>query len=70
MKNYKLAISKKKIYTKLINKCKSPYKTEYYYLLSDWYKRPEYDDVKNYIHSVNCKYFINRIDLSELGIKT
>ena len=61
---------KKKIYTKLINKCKSPYKSEYYYLLSDWYKRPEYDDVKNYIHSVNCKYFINRIHLSELGIKT
>ncbi len=60
---------KKKIYKKLIDNCKHSYKTEYYYLLSDWFKRDEYTDVKKYIRSVNCKFFINRIDLSELGIK-
>mgnify|MGYP001403476132 CR=1 FL=1 len=60
---------KKKVYIKLINMCKTSYKVEYYYLLSDWYKKNEYDDVKKYIVSVNCKYFINIIDLGELGIQ-
>ncbi|MDC0216146.1 hypothetical protein OAJ75_03545 [Candidatus Pelagibacter sp.] len=60
---------KKKIYTKLIDKCDNNYKTEYYYLLNEWYEKKEYNDVKNYIKSVNCKFFIEEIDFKELGIK-
>jgi len=59
---------KKKIYIKLIEKCKTNYSTEYYYLLNDWYKREEYKDVKSYIISVGCKYFIDKIELMDLGI--
>ena len=58
---------KKKIYTKLIQD--TGYKTEYYYLFNKWYLREEYNDVKNYIHSVGCKYFIEHINFEELGIK-
>ena len=57
---------KKKIYTRLIEK--TGYKTEYYYLWNDWFLRDEYDDVKKYIKSVGCKYFIDEIDFNELGI--
>ena len=56
---------KKKIYSKLNNAV--GYKTEYFYLLNTWYEQDQYDDVKEYIHSVDCKYFIDRIDLSEFG---
>ena len=58
---------KKKIYTKLIQN--TGYKTEYYYLLNKWFLRDEYDDVKDYINSVGCKYFIEYIDFIDLGIK-
>lgn len=58
---------KKKIYSKLINE--TGYKTEYFYLWNDWFLRKEYDDVKEYILAVGCKFFINEIDLNELGIK-
>jgi hypothetical protein len=40
---------------------------EYYYLLNDWFDQPQYGDVFDYIESVNCKYFIDFIPLSELG---
>ena len=59
---------KKKIYSKMIKKCKKNYKTEYYYLLNSWYERGEYRDVKNYIISVGCRYFIDKIDFKDLGI--
>ena len=57
---------KKKVYTKLIEK--TGYKTEYYYLLNNWFERKEYNDVKKYILQVGCNFFINKIDLKELGI--
>ena len=53
----------------MIKKCKNIYKTEYYYLLNSWYERVEYDDVKSYIMSVGCKYYIDEINLKDLGIK-
>ena len=59
---------KKKIYKKLIDKCKNKYITKYYYILNDWFLKKEYDDVKNYIKSVDCKYFIDRINFYDLGI--
>tara|TARA_Y100001958_G_C21229291_1_gene554867 strand:- start:1090 stop:1638 length:549 start_codon:yes stop_codon:yes gene_type:complete len=43
-------------------------KVNYYYLLNDYFMDPQYDDVKAYIESVGCKYFIEEISLNELGI--
>ena len=59
---------KKKIYIKMIKRCKNIYKTEYYYLLNSWFKKNKYDDVKSYIKSVGCNYFIDEINFKELGI--
>lgn len=41
---------------------------EYVYVLSDWFKKPEYKDVLDYIQSVNCHYKFNEIPLSWLGL--
>lgn len=41
---------------------------EYIYLLSDWYRKPEYKDVLDYIHSVHCYYFFEYIPLVKLGL--
>lgn len=43
-------------------------KVEYVYVLSNWFKRPEYKDVLDYIHSVNCHYKFNEIPLSWFGL--
>jgi len=45
-------------------------KVEYVYVLSDWFKKPEYKDVLDYIHSVNCHYKFNELPLSWLGLPT
>jgi hypothetical protein len=58
---------KKKIYTRLIEK--TEFRTEYYYLWNTWFTKDEYKDVKEYIHSVGCKFFIETIELEELGIQ-
>ena len=41
---------------------------EYIYLLSDWFKKPEYKDVLDYIISVNCRYYFEYIPLQVLGL--
>jgi hypothetical protein len=43
---------------------------EYVYVLNDWFKKPEYNDVLNYINSVNCHYKFNELPLSWLGLPT
>ena len=57
---------KRKQYLKLV----SPLglKVEYVYVLSDWFNKPEYKDVLEYIHSVNCHYRFNEIPLTWLGL--
>ena len=57
---------KRKQYVKLV----SPLglKVEYVYVLSDWFKKPEYKDVLDYIHSVNCHYRFNELPLAWLGL--
>jgi len=57
---------KRKQYVKLV----SPIglKVEYVYVLSDWFKKPEYKDVLDYIHSVNCHYRFNELPLAWLGL--
>lgn len=57
---------KRKQYLKLV--APLGIKVEYVYVLSDWFKKPEYRDVLDYIHSVNCHYKFNELPLSWLGL--
>ncbi|WP_394951880.1 PD-(D/E)XK nuclease superfamily protein [uncultured Helicobacter sp.] len=41
---------------------------EYIYLLSDWFKKPQYKDVLDYIISVGCRYYFEYIPLQVLGL--
>jgi hypothetical protein len=43
-------------------------KVEYVYVLNDWFKKPEYKDVLDYINSVNCHYKFNELPLAWLGL--
>lgn len=57
---------KKKQYMKLFSELN--YKVEYIYILDDWFKKPQYKDVRDYIISVGCRYYYNYIPLQELGL--
>lgn len=57
---------KRKQYLKLV--ASIGLKVEYVYVLNDWFKKPEYKDVLNYIHSVNCHYKFNALPLAWLGL--
>ena len=56
---------KRKIYQTLLKG--TGYEVEYFYLLNSWFKRPEYEDVKKYIKTVGCDYFIDSIELKSFG---
>ena len=66
MRNCKLVILKKKQYKKIFSRLNI--EVEYIYLLSDWFKKPEYKDVLDYIISVGCGYYFNYIPLYKLGL--
>lgn len=57
---------KKKQYKKLLSKLNI--EVEYIYILNDWFKKQEYKDVLDYIHSVGCDYYFNYIPLERLGL--
>ncbi|MDD5085988.1 MAG: hypothetical protein PHE61_08145 [Candidatus Omnitrophica bacterium] len=57
---------KRKQYLKLVSVL--GLKVEYVYVLSDWFKKPEYKDVLEYIHSVNCHYRFNELPMAWLGL--
>lgn len=57
---------KKREYKKLLAPLKID--VEYVYILNDWFKKPEYKDVLNYIEQVDCKYFFNELPLNFLGL--
>ncbi len=57
---------KKKQYKKLVAQLNM--EVEYIYLLNDWFKKPEYKDVLDYIISVGCSYYFEYIPLSRLGL--
>ena len=57
---------KRKQYIKLLAPLN--YKVEYYYVLNNWFDKPEYLDVFNYIESVGCKYFIENLPFNEIGL--
>ncbi|MEK6967549.1 MAG: hypothetical protein AABX51_02880 [Nanoarchaeota archaeon] len=43
-------------------------KVQYVYVLNDWFKKPEYKDVLNYIREVGCHYFFEELPLDFLGL--
>ena len=57
---------KKKQYQKLM--AKANIDVEYMYLLSDWFRKPKYKDVLDYIQSVRCQYYFEYIPLNKLGL--
>ncbi len=57
---------KKKQYTKLLNSAKI--KVTYIYILNDWFQKPEYKDVLDYIESVGCKYYFEFLPFSALDL--
>lgn len=57
---------KKKQYQKLFSSLN--YEVEYIYLLSDWFKKPEYKDVRDYIISVGCRFYFEYLPLNEIGM--
>ncbi len=59
---------KRKQYLKLVSSLEL--KVEYVYVLSNWFNKPEYKDVLDYIHSVNCHYKFNELPLAWLGLPT
>lgn len=44
------------------------FKVDYIYVLSDWFRKKEYKDVLDYIHSVNCNYRFNEFPWAWLGL--
>lgn len=38
------------------------------YMLNDWFRKPKYKDVLDYIISVGCQYYFNYIPLQKLGL--
>ncbi|MCL1929659.1 hypothetical protein FWF93_00815 [Candidatus Saccharibacteria bacterium] len=57
---------KKKQYIKLFSLLNI--EVEYMYLLSDWFKKDEYKDVRDYIVTVGCHYYFEYIPLQKLGL--
>lgn len=57
---------KKKQYQKLFSRINI--EVQYVYLLNDWFKKPEYKDVLDYIISVHCKFYFEYIPLKEFGL--
>ena len=57
---------KRKQYQKLLSQANID--VEYVYLLGDWFRNPKYQDVLDYVHSVNCHYYFEYIPLVKLGL--
>lgn len=57
---------KKKQYTKLMAPLNI--EVEYIYILSDWFKKPEYKDTLDYIISVGCQFYFHYLPLQKLGL--
>lgn len=57
---------KRKQYAKLLESIGID--VEYVYILNDWFKKPEYRDVLEYVKSVGCHYFYYELPLSFLGL--
>lgn len=41
---------------------------EYIYILNDWFKKPEYRDVLEYVREIGCDYYFDYIPIKRLGL--
>lgn len=41
---------------------------QYVYILDEWFKKPKYKDVLDYVISVGCQYYFQYIPLQKLGL--
>lgn len=41
---------------------------QYVYVLDEWFKKPKYKDVLDYVISVGCQYYFQYIPLQKLGL--
>lgn len=57
---------KKKQYQKLMSAINID--VEYIYILSEWFKSPNYKDTLDYIISVGCQYYFEYLPLKKLGL--
>ena len=57
---------KRKQYQKLLSKLNID--VEYVYILSNWFRKTEYKDVLDYIHSVRCQYYFEYLPLEKIGL--
>lgn len=57
---------KKKQYQKLLSQLNM--EVQYIYILDDWFRKPQYKDVLDYIISVGRQYYFNYIPLQKLGL--
>jgi len=57
---------KKQQYQKLLSRANID--VEYVYLLSNWFRKPEYKDVLDYIISVGCHFYFEYIPLTRFGL--
>ena len=57
---------KKKQYRKLLTPLN--FEVEYIYILNDWFRKPEYKDVLDYVISVGCQYYFHYLPLQKLGL--
>lgn len=56
-----------KQYRKLLSRLNV--EVEFIYILSDWFKKPEYKDVLDYIISIKgCSYYFNYLPLHKIGL--
>ena len=44
------------------------YEVEYIYVLSKWFKKPEYTDTLEYIINEGCKYYFEYLPLHKIGL--
>ena len=42
---------------------------QFYYVLNDWFNKPSYQDVFDYIRSVGCDYFFEELPLNRIGLE-
>ena len=41
---------------------------EYIYILNDWFRKPEYKDMLDYVIYMNCRYYFEYLPLGEIGL--
>lgn len=57
---------KKKQYKKLMAPLNID--VEFIYVLDDWFRKPEYKDVLDYVISMGCQYYFQYLPLNKLGL--